>query len=153
MSFRLWYGVVATALCVPALTACSSGGSAATRGSASPPDPTAAAAQAAAACRAVDSIVPIRSSQQAAQVRYTREVAAGFAHAKALATQASQEDPRWTRLATTASQEAAAFATLLSASTVGTTSEGPVSAASRVTHVDRPIFIHECNEAVAAAKK
>ena len=47
----------------------------------------------------------------------------------------------------------AAFQTILGASTVGVEDQGPVIAASNTTNTDRPIFIHECNQAVAAAKQ
>jgi hypothetical protein len=108
--------------------------------------------EAAAACRAVDRIHTVTSQRSAAQLRYVKEVVAGFDQAKILSAAAAQDDPRWDALASTASKEAAAFETILEASTVGTQDEGPVNAASNETDVARPMFIAECNQAVAAAK-
>jgi hypothetical protein len=116
-------------------------------------DPHAGATEAADACHAVNRIQPVKSQARAAQSRYLKAVVAGFDAAKDLSAKAAHDDPRWAKLADTASQEAAAFQTILSASTVGTQDQGPVIAASNTTNTDRPIFIKECNQAVAAAKK
>jgi hypothetical protein len=149
--------LLAGAVLVATLAACSGTSSPSAQTtptvSASPSfDPRAGAAEAAAACRAVDRIRPVTSQKSGAQIRYTKEVVAGFDQAKVLSAKAAQDDPRWAALADTASKEAAAFTTILKASTVGTPDEGPVNAASNETHTARPMFINECNMAVAAAK-
>jgi hypothetical protein len=159
LSFRrLVEALLAGAVLLPMLAACSGSSSPSAQStptvSASPSlDPQAGAAEAAAACHAVNRIPPVKSQGRAAQSKYLKAVVAGFDEAKDLSAKAAKDDPQWVELADTASKEAAAFETILDASTVGTTDQGPVIAASNETNTDRPIFIKECNQAVAAAKK
>jgi hypothetical protein len=151
--------VLAAALCVPFMAACSgsSAPSAQNTTSASPTTtvaiaPAAGAAEAAAACHAVNSIKPVTNTSRAAQARYLEEVVAGFGQAKTLAAHAAADDPKWSTLAATAVEEASAFGEIQSASTAGTSSQQPVITAMNQTQTDRPVFIHECQKAVAAAK-
>jgi hypothetical protein len=95
----------------------------------------------------VTTIHAVSNQSAAAQIRYTKAVAAGFEKASQLAQVAAAEDSRWTALAVAAKKEATAFGTL-AAATGGTQDIAGVQSAATETRTEQPIFTKQCQKAL-----